>query len=255
MKKIVFCFTIMLIIVLISFNSYSQESKKWRISGGIHGFKYSVNNQPNELLYNPVFEKWENINHQSDLYDVSEYSALDPLSFNMNIGIDALIRYKKYLMIKIGYDYSNPIGIGGTGNINYTDLSSGSVYEESKEFSYTSHQITYFIGPIVQINENGPEIFMGFSMMSPTWVNYNERYKLIEDDIVIEDYDLNFKGFFGNCRMLIGMQVPIKEKLTIGTEAVFSFFNGIELESGNIVDEGFKFPDMRFDISLRYKFK
>lgn len=95
---------------------------------------------------------------------------------------------------------------------------------------------------------------MGFSMTSPTWVNYNEKYSLEVDNVNIEDYELEFKGFFGNCRMNIGIQVPIKEKLTIGTEIVFSYFNGIELKSGDIVNEGFKFPNMRMDITLRYKF-
>ena len=186
-------------------------------------------------------------------YSVLEYQALESLYFNMSFGVDLFIRYKKHLVIKIGYDHSNPIGIGGKGNISYTEISTGNSFSETKEFSYTSHQINYFIGPIVTIGDDASEIYLGFSMMSPTWVTYKEKYTKISNGNTVIEYDKTFKGFFGNCRALIGMQVPLTKNLKIGSEAVFSFFNGIELKSGDLKDEGFRFPMMKWDVTLRYQ--
>ena len=42
------------------------------------------------------------------------------------------------------------LGIGGSGEIAYVD-ENGSANEESKSFGYTTHQLNYFIGPIVPV--------------------------------------------------------------------------------------------------------
>lgn len=247
MKKVYF-----VVILIVAFQMLSAQSN-WKVKIGAHGFKYSLKNQPEELIYNPVFHNWEEINQNSDLYQINDYERLDPLNFNLTIGLDVQLRYKKYLMIKIGYDYSNSLGIGGKGNINYTNLSSGETIFEDKEFNYISHQFNCFIGPIIEISENGPELYMGFSMMSPTFVTYKEKYSKVVDNIDVRSYDLDFKGFFGNCRALIGMQVPVNERIMVGSDLTFSYFNGIELNSGNLVDQGFVFPEMKWDITFRYK--
>ena len=88
--------------------------------------------------------------------------------------------------------------------------------------------------------------------MSPTWVRYREKYRNTSDGDVVTDYDRAFTGFFGNCRALIGIQVPVSEKLKIGSEAVFSFFNGMELQADGVKDEGFRFPTMKWEITARY---
>lgn len=250
-KKYVF-FGFIIIFGLMG-NLQAQQKSNWSIDAGIRGFKYSVNNQPNELNYNPVFTRWENINQNPTDFTISEYNSLKPLYFNFSFGADLFIRYKNFLLIKVGYDYSNPFGIGGTGDISYTETNTGNQIKEEKEFSYISHQINYFIGPIVQVGENEAEIYMGLSMMSPTWVSYKEKYSKSVDGVLVKDYDKTFKGFFGNCRTLFGIQVPVSDKLKVGSEAVFSFFNGFELQSGNIEDNGFKFPLMKWDFTLRYE--
>ncbi len=112
--------------------------------------------------------------------------------------------------------------IGGTGNIRYTDHSSDLEVIESKEMAYSSHQINYFIGPLLPVGGNGAEIFMGFSMMSPTFVFYREKYKRSESGSVVRDYDKTFTGFFGNCRSVIGIQVPISDRLKFGSEMVYA---------------------------------
>jgi hypothetical protein len=233
----------------------SQEESNWKSDIGFSFFKSSVNNQPDELLYNPVFAKWENINQQPDLYFVGDYKPLKPYPFNACFGFDYFIKYKKYLMIKLGICYSNNLGIGGDGNISYTDKTSNITYTEKKETGLSSFQINYFIGPCIPIGDNGPEIFMGFSMMSPTWATYKEKYTKTLSSSVIIDYDKTFKGFFGNCRSMIGIQVPISERFKFGTEMVFAYFNGIELKSGSLSDQGFKFPQMQWIFTCRYKIK
>jgi hypothetical protein len=233
-------------------NLFAQHNGNWNIDIGIRGFKYSVDNQPLELNYNPVFSRWEGINQNPEIYVVSEYNRLEPLFFNFSFGTDLFIRYKKFLLIKIGYDYSNPFGIGGKGDITYTDKSTGEIIQETKEFSYTSHQVNYFIGPVLPVGENNAEVYLGFSPMSPTWVNYKEKYAKSINGTIVQKYNKRFKGFFGNCRALIGMQVPVSDKIKLGSEMVFSFFNGLELESGKIKDNGFKYPLMKWDFTLRY---
>jgi hypothetical protein len=168
------------------------------------------------------------------------------------MGIDIFIKYRKYLLLKIGYDYSNPFGIGGKGQITYREISSGNLTFENKEFSYTSHQINFFIGPVIPVNEGVAEIYMGFSPMAPTWVTYKEEYSKIENGDSVREYDTTFSGFFGSCRALIGIQVEVSENLMLGSEAVFTFLSYMKLKSGDIEDSSFRFPRMKWNITLRY---
>jgi hypothetical protein len=253
MKKLLKIFVVT--ILSVSNQSFGQAESKWSYDLGFSFFKSSVNNQPDELLFNPVFEKWESINHQKDVYSVSDYKALDPYPFNLSIGFDLLFRYKRYFMIKMGYCYTNTLGIGGKGNITYTDIPNNLEIYESKKMSYYSHQLNYFIGPLLPINDKGAEIYMGFSMMSPTYISYNEQYKRYEAGTIVQDYNKTFNGFFGNCRTVIGIQVPVTERFKFGSEIVFAYFNGIELKSGDLTDEGFKFPNMQWNFTFRYKIK
>lgn len=253
MKKIIaiipFCF------LGLGHQGFAQQQSKWSYDLGISLFKSSLRNQPDELLYNPVFEKWEYLNHHPEAFSVTEYTALSPYAFNLSIGIDGMFRYRKYLMIKLGYCYTNTLGIGGKGNISYTDISSGLEYTESKEMAFTSHQLNYFIGPVVPLGEEGAEIFMGFSMMSPTFVSFREQYRKSESGTIVREYSHHYTGFFGNCRSVIGIQVPLRGKFKFGTEMVYSYFNGIRLKSGTITDDGFKFPEMQWNFTFRYHFK
>lgn len=91
---------------------------------------------------------------------------------------------------------------------------------------------------------------MGFSMMSPTLVSYKEQYKKTESGITNQEYDKNFTGFFGNCRSLIAMQVPLSARLLFGSEIIIAYFNGIGLTSEDLIDEGFVFPDMQWNFSF-----
>jgi len=242
--------------VTVVYRTTAQEESNWSYDIGISFFKASVNQQPDELLYNPVFERWESIKNQPDIYSVSEYKkAFDPFPFNLSVGVDGLFRYKKYFMIKLGYCYTNTLGIGGKGNITYTTLETNTVTSESKTISYTSHQFNYFIGPLLPINDKGAEIYMGFSMMSPTYVVDKEKYNKTEDGITIRDYNKTFKGFFGNCRTVIGIQVPLSERFRFGSELVFAYFNGLEVKSGDLTDAGFKFPGMQWNFTFRYNIK
>jgi hypothetical protein len=231
---------------------HAQQDSNWKIDIGFRFFKYSASGFPNEISFNPVFDRWERVNQNKEEYTVSNYKPLEPLYFNMNFGGDFFIRYKKHLLIKLGYDYSNPLGIGGTGNIDYVDLSTDRQYTESKSFSYTSHQITYFVGPIVPVGINGAEIYLGFSVMSPTWVMYRESYARSEDGVSTRTYDRTFTGFFGSCRALMGIQIPVLEKLRIGSEATFSFLNYMPLTSGDLKDNSFQFPAMKWNFTVRY---
>ena len=90
--------------------------------------------------------------------------------------------------------------------------------------------------------------------MSPTFISYREQYKRTESGIVVRDYSKKFTGFFGNCRTVIGIQVPLSDKFKIGTEMIYAYFNGIQLKSGDVTDEGFKFPDMQWHFTFRYEF-
>lgn len=248
-------FIVLIIIMGIYSNNAAQNVSNWTYDVGFLLFKSSLRNQPDELLYNPVFEKWESINLNTESYSVSEYKALEPFSFNLTFGVDGLFRYKKYFMIKVGYYYTNTLGIGGKGNIAYVDNTDGLTIIENKEISYSSHQLTYFVGPLIPIGENGSEIFMGFSMMSPTFVSYKEKYKRKASGVTLQDYNKKFTGFFGNCRSIIGMQIPISDKWRFGSELVFAYFNGIELKNGDLADEGFVFPDMQWNFTFRYEIK
>jgi hypothetical protein len=253
MKK----FCLLPLVITLSWNAviYAQEESKWTSDLGFSFFKSSINNQPDELLYNPVFARWENINQQPDLYTTEAYKPLKPYQFNLSVGFDYFIRYKKYLMIKLGICYTNNLGIGGDGNISYTEKASNISYHETKETGFSSFQVNYFVGPCIPVGDKGPEIFMGFSMMSPTWVTYKEKYTKTQSSIIVVDYNKTFRGFFGNCRSLIGMQVPVSERFKLGTELVFAYFNGIRLESGSLSDQGFKFPAMQWNFTFRYTIK
>ena len=72
---------------------------------------------------------------------------------------------------------------------------------------------------------------------------------------MISDYTKTFKGFFGSCRSLIGIQIPITENLKLGSEAVFSFLNYMELKSGTLKDYSFRFPMMKWNFTVRYRIK
>lgn len=252
MKKFLLILSIAL---AISNHVSSQESSNWSYDVGFNFFKSSLNNQPDELLFNPVFEKWEHINHTPSEYSVNEYKALDPYSFTLNLGFDALFRYKKYLMIKVGYVYSNTLGIGGKGNIAYSDINSDIIISEEKEMRFSAHQFNYFIGPLIPISDKGSEVYMGFSMMSPTFVTHKEKYIQTINNEIVSEYNKTFNGFFGNCRSVIGMQIPLSEKWRFGSEVVFAYFNGMEVASGDLVDEGFVFPLMQWNFTFRYNIK
>jgi hypothetical protein len=252
MKKYILNITLLLIFAIVFSNTFAQETPTWNVDLGARWFKYSTDWKPNEIQFNAVFDRWERINQNFIDYSVSEYEVLQSLYFNMNFGVDLFIRYKKYLLIKIGYDYSNSLGIGGEGNISYTDKSTGKEFTERKEFGYTSHQINYFIGPLVPIGESGSEIYLGFCIMPPTWVTYKEKYSKTEDGEVVVNYDKTFTGFFGSCRALVGIQIPVSEKLKLGSEAVFTFVNYMKLESDNLTDYSFRFPNMKWNITIRY---
>ena len=227
-------------------------AETWQAEFGVRGFKYSASGIPNEIGYNRVFARWEQLAQQPDRYEVRNYSPLEPLYFNFSLGVDVLLRYRRYLMVKVGYDYSNPFGIGGTGRISYTEVETGRVIQEEKEFGYTSHQINYFIGPILPVGANAGDIYLGFSMMPPTWVSYREKFERRVDGVVVRDYDMEFEGFFGSCRALAGAQIRVGERLCLGSEAVFSFLNYMKLKSGEIEDHSFQFPDMKWDFVVRY---
>jgi hypothetical protein len=233
--------------------TFAQNNSVWNMDIGIRGFKYSAEGGPNEIQYNAVFSRWENIYQDHFAYTVSDYTALEPLYFNMNFGFDVFIKYKKYFLIKIGYDHSNPFGIGGKGNITYRNISTGSKFSEKKEFSYTSHQINYFIGPVIPVNDDMAEVYMGFSPMAPTWVTYKEYFSKTENGELVTEYDKTFTGFFGSCRALIGIQVEISDKLMLGSEAVFTFLSYMKLKSEDLEDSSFRFPRMKWNFTLRYE--
>lgn len=222
----------------------------WKIAVGASFFKWSAG-KPNELGYNAVSDRWERTAQDPAQYSVSDYKALEPLYFNMSLGVDAFIRYKRYLLIELAYDYSNPLGIGGQGHIAYTDKTSGIVTTETKKFSFTSHQLSYYIGPILPIA--GAEVYLGFTPMGPTWVSYREKYAMTQNGTSVRAYDMRWHGFFGNCRALLGIQVPVSDRFKIGSEATFVFMNYITLTSGNIEDHSFAFPFMRWTVTARYE--
>ena len=64
--------------------------------------------------------------------------------------------------------------------------------------------------------------------------------------------DKSFSGFFGSCRALVGIQSPISERFRLGSEAVFTFLNYMMLESGDLSDNSFQFPNMKWNFTVRY---
>jgi len=243
-------FKLLVFFLLTAIRVASAEA--WQAELGVRGFKYSASGIPNEIGYNPVFARWEQISQRPGSYAIQSYSPLEPLYFNFSLGVDVLLRYRRHLMIKVGYDYSNPFGIGGTGRISYTEVEMGRVVEEEKEYGYTSHQINCFIGPILPVGAGIGDIYLGFSMMPPTWVSYKEKYRRTVDGAVVRDYDMEFEGLFGSCRALVGAQIRVGERLFLGSEMVFSFLNYMKLKSGETEDHSFQFPDMKWDFVLRY---
>lgn len=225
----------------------------WEYQAGVRGFKHAASGIPNEIGFNPVFHRWERLAQDPAAYEVQEYAPLEPLYFNFSLGVDVLVRYRQRLMLKIGYDYSNPFGIGGSGRIRYRETATGSTVEERKEFSYTSHQVSLFVGPILPMGEGRGDLYMGFSMMPPTWVSYREEFSRAVDGAVDREYKLKLDGFFGSCRALIGAQVPVGERWAAGSEAVVTFLNYMKLTSGNLEDHSFRFPDAKWDFTLRYR--
>jgi hypothetical protein len=247
--------THLLALVAVSTSSsaaLAADDPLWKIDVGVRGFKYSSESGPNEIGPNRVFDRWERLHQDRANFAVSEYSALEPLYFNFSLGADVMIRFKRHLMVKVGYDYSNPFGIGGSGHIAYTDLASGVRLEEQKSISYTSHQITTFIGPAVPVGESA-EVYMGFSPMAPTWVTYHESYSKRANGQTTETYDRTYHGFFGNCRALLGFQILVWDRLKVGTEMVFAFLNYMKLTSGLIEDSSFRFPNMMWNFTVRYQ--
>ena len=89
--------------------------------------------------------------------------------------------------------------------------------------------------------------------MPPTQVIYTEKYRKTQDGEVTENYDKTFTGFFGSCRTLFGIQIPVSEKLKLGSEAVFSFVNYMKLESDDLKDHSFRFPNMKWNFIVRYE--
>ena len=78
--------------------------------------------------------------------------------------------------------------------------------------AFSSHQVNYFIGPVLPLGVDGAEIFMIFNMISPTLVSYMEQDKKTESGTAVRDYNYHFIGFFGNCRSVIGIQVPLSNR-------------------------------------------
>ena len=241
-------------LIAIALGAYSRpalaETGDWRLSVGASFFKWSAG-KPNEIAYNAVSDRWERIAQDPGGYTVSDYQGLKPLFFNMSFGVDAFVRYKQYLFFKLAYDYSNPVGLGGSGHITYVDRTTGVTTSETKEFSFASHQLSYYIGPIVSLGQ--ADLYLGFTPMGPTWVRYHEKYSRSENGVTTRAYDMNWHGFFGNCRALMGIQVPVANRFKIGSEATFVFMNYMNLKSGNLEDHSFEFPFMRWTVTARYE--
>lgn len=242
---------LVLLLVSTAGPANAAEPSNWSIDVGARFFKYSATGRPAELGFNPVFERWEGINQNRADYTVSSYEPLEPLYFNMSFGVDLFIRYCTYLLLKLGYDYSNPFGIGGSGSIDYTGAD-GVAHRESKQFSFTTHQINTFVGPVVPLAGGDAEIYLAFSPMAPTWVRYHEAYSHTADGTTVEEYDRRFRGFFGSCRALLGLQVRVTESLSVGSEATFTFLNYMKLTSGDLADHSFRFPAMKWNVTMRY---
>jgi len=114
--------------------------------------------------------------------------------------------------------------------------------------------LSSFVGPIVSVDEDRADIYLGFSPMAPTWDRYRERYERIQDGVVVESTNEHYRGFFGSCRALVGMQVRVTRHLELGSEAVFTFLNHMKLESSRSADSTFRFPSMQWHFTARYAF-
>jgi hypothetical protein len=128
-------------VALLAAASAQADAQDWSVDVGVRWFKLSSEGGPNELSFNPVFDRWEAIERDRSTYSVSGYTALKPLYFNMSFGADLMVRFKKYLLLRLSYDYTDPLGIGGWGRIAYDETSTGDHVVEKKSFSYTSHQM------------------------------------------------------------------------------------------------------------------
>ena len=92
--------------------------------------------------------------------------------------------------------------------------------------------------------------------MAPTWVLYHENYAKSVDGQVVRDESASFRGFFGNCRAIFGIQVRVWKGLKVGSEVGYSFLNYMEMttsSSGGVSDSSFRFPVLRWNFSLRYE--
>jgi hypothetical protein len=256
MSRMLGCTAMLIALVAGPAMSDTEDRRDWGIDVGARWFKHSASGVPNELGYNDVFSRWEQLaSGRVAGASVTMYRPLEPLYFNMNFGVDAFIRYRNRFFLRLGYDYSDPMGIGGTGRIEYVDSRRGYpvAFEEEKAFSYTSHQINTFLGVLVSLGTDDAEAYMGFSPMAPTWVSYREQYVAIADSATLDaTYDRTFSGFFGSCRALLGMQVSVGDRVKVGSELVFAFLNYMKLSSGDIKDHSFRFPNMLWSFTVRY---
>jgi len=115
----------------------------------------------------------------------------------------------------------------------------------------TTHQVAVYFGPTVAVG--GSEVYLGMAPMAPTWVRYRESYEHKQGGAVVERYDRRYSGFFGSCRTLVGVQVPVSDRFRMGTELVIAFFNYMPLKSGDREDNSFQFPSYRFAFTARYE--
>jgi hypothetical protein len=251
-KRIALTTIFSFILIFLSGTAFAAANGEWEVGIGFTFFKFSSEGKPKEIDYNKVFDRWEQISRDKENYDTQRYQPLKPLYFTFAFGIDIFTSYENKLMMKLSYDISDPAGMGGKGMIKYTDKRNGITIEEKKEFTYTSKQINYFFGPISASNDSSSEIYMGFSPMSPTWVKYRERYSRTENNVQVRQYDKTFKGMFGNCRSLIGIQNDAANDLKLGAEQVHTFLNFMRLISDDgIVDSSFQFPGMKWNFTIR----
>lgn len=79
------------------------------------------------------------------------------------------------------------------------------------------------------------------------------EFESTQNGTLVRAYVTRWHGFFGNCRALLGIQVPVTDRFKMGSEATFVFMNYITLSSGNIEDHSFAFPFMRWTVTVRYE--
>ena len=246
----------MFICLMISLSAAARgdgfnSGRNWQIDVGARWFKHSATGKPAEIGYNPVFDKWESIYRNSTEYSAESYMALKPLYWNFSFGTDIFARYRRYLLIKLGYDYSNPFGIGGLGHIEYVENSSGARVREEKTFSYTSHQIGLYLGPVIPVSDRA-EVYIAIAPMAPTWVKYKESYSYTSSGTAQRNYSKTFKGFFGNCRILLGAQAKVANRWWLGSEINFTMLNYMKLSSGKLDDYSFQAASFFWNFTVRY---